>query len=71
VSAVSRAARAALAAAVVFAVSGALSGLLIDEYGGAAGAPECVLSDDPVRRRLDAGELDVLLADLVNGDLLI
>src|SRR4051794_13066452 len=38
-----RAARAALAATVVFAVSGVLSGLLIDEYGGVAGALEWVL----------------------------
>ena len=36
----SRTARTALAATVLFAVSGALSGLLIDEYGGAAGALE-------------------------------
>ena len=39
----SRAARAALAATVVFAVSGILSGRLIDEYDGAAGALEWVL----------------------------
>jgi uncharacterized protein len=39
----SRAARIALAATVVFAVSGTLSGLLIDEYGGVAGALEWVL----------------------------
>ena len=32
-----------LAATLVFVVSGALSGLLIDEYGGAAGALEWVL----------------------------
>jgi uncharacterized protein len=38
-----RAARAALAATVVFAVSGVLSGLLIDEYGGVTGALEWVL----------------------------
>ena len=38
-----RAARTALAATVVFAVSGALSGLLIDEHGGVAGALEWVL----------------------------
>jgi pimeloyl-ACP methyl ester carboxylesterase len=36
----SRAARTALAATGVFAVSGALSGVLIDEYGGIAGALE-------------------------------
>jgi uncharacterized protein len=35
--------RIALAATVVFAVSGTLSGLLIDEYDGAAGAVEWVL----------------------------
>jgi pimeloyl-ACP methyl ester carboxylesterase len=35
--------RIALAATVVFAVSGILSGLLIDEYDGAAGAAEWVL----------------------------
>ena len=39
----SRAARTALVATVVFAVSGTLSGLLIDEYDGAAGALEWVL----------------------------
>src|SRR5918997_5698313 len=39
----SRAARIALAATVVFAVSGTLSGLLIDEYGGVAGAADWVL----------------------------
>jgi uncharacterized protein len=39
----SRAARTAVAAAGVFAVSGMLSGLLIDEYGGAAGALEWML----------------------------
>ena len=39
----SRAARTALAATVVFAVSGILSGRLIDEYDGAAGALEWVL----------------------------
>ena len=39
----SRAARTALGATVVFAVSGPLSGLMIDEYGGAAGALEWVL----------------------------
>ena len=39
----SRTARTALAATAVFAVSGALSGLLIDEYGGPAGALEWVL----------------------------
>jgi pimeloyl-ACP methyl ester carboxylesterase len=39
----SRAARPALIAAVVFAVSAAGSGLLIDEYGGVAGALEWVL----------------------------
>jgi hypothetical protein len=39
----SGAARTALAATVVFAGSGALSGLLIDEYGGVAGALEWVL----------------------------
>ena len=39
----SRAARIALAAIAVFAVSAPLSGLLIDEYGGAAGALEWVL----------------------------
>src|SRR5918992_5201023 len=39
----SRAARIALAATVVFAVSGTLSGLLIDEYGGAAGGAEWLL----------------------------
>src|SRR5687767_6440139 len=39
----SRAARVALVATVVFFVSGALSGVLIDEYGGAAGALEWVL----------------------------
>jgi uncharacterized protein len=42
-AAMSRAARTALAASAVFAVSGALSGLLIDEYDGAAGALEWVL----------------------------
>ena len=39
----SGAARTALAATAVFAVSGTLSGLMIDEYGGAAGALEWVL----------------------------
>jgi pimeloyl-ACP methyl ester carboxylesterase len=40
---VSRPARAALAATAAFAVSGTLSGLLIDTYGGAAGALEWLL----------------------------
>jgi pimeloyl-ACP methyl ester carboxylesterase len=39
----SPAARTALAATLVFAVAGAASGLLIDEYGGAAGALEWLL----------------------------
>ncbi len=39
----SRLARVALAATAVFAVSGALSGLLLDEHGGAVGALEWVL----------------------------
>ena len=39
----SNAARTVLAATAVFAVSGVLSGLLIDEYGGAAGALEWML----------------------------
>jgi pimeloyl-ACP methyl ester carboxylesterase len=39
----SRAARTALASTVVFIVSSTLSGLLIDEYGGAVGALEWVL----------------------------
>jgi pimeloyl-ACP methyl ester carboxylesterase len=39
----SRLARVALAATAVFGVSGALSGLLLDEHGGAAGALEWVL----------------------------
>jgi hypothetical protein len=39
----SRAARITLAASAVFAVSGALSGLLIDEYGGAVGVLEWIL----------------------------
>jgi pimeloyl-ACP methyl ester carboxylesterase len=39
----SRTARTALAATAAFAVSGALSGLLIDEYGGPAGALEWAL----------------------------
>jgi hypothetical protein len=39
----SRAARTALVAVVVFAVSGTVSGLLIDEYGGVLGVVEWVL----------------------------
>ena len=39
----SRTARLALVATLVFAVSGVASGLLIDEYGGAVGALEWVL----------------------------
>jgi len=39
----SRAARTALAATLLFALSGVLSGALIDEYGGAAGALEWAL----------------------------
>src|SRR5436305_5311980 len=39
----SRAARIALAATAVFAVAGAASGLLLDEYGGVLGALEWTL----------------------------